>query len=265
MPRWPPWVDPGASLGQPPGHPVPLGVGFLGQPAQVDFDPLGAAHQRRQRRAAKGGVGVSGGGGLLHVGDQPGVCRARGVGQLGGGAGRDAGAQAPDPALQRGGDRGADLIQGGHRGVDRLRPGGELRQPGAVALGLRGVVPVVTGQVQPAQVDQRIAPVELKLAVDDAGLGLERGQVRLVVGVLQRGAGRCLGQRGQALAHPAGRQVLDHAVVLVPPAVLTDPGNVEVAHRAQPRRQIVHGTRRYRARVSRAWSDRAVGRRAGCR
>ena len=74
--------------------------------------------------------------------------------RLGGGAGRDAAGQAPDPARQRGGDRRADLVKGGHRGVDRLRPGGELRQPGAVTLGLRGVVPVVAGQVKPAEVDK---------------------------------------------------------------------------------------------------------------
>src|SRR6202035_2974727 len=180
--------------------------------------------------------------------DQPGVRRVRGSGQLGRGAGRDAGGQAPDPARQRGGDRGADLVKGFHRGVDRLRPGGELRQPGAVTLGLRGVVPVVTGQVKPAEVDQGVAPVELELAVHDAGAILERGQVGLVVRILQGRPGTCrLGQRGQALAHPDGGQVLDRAVVLVPPAVLAGFGQVEVAHRAQPRRQVVHGTRRYRA------------------
>src|SRR6516165_259421 len=48
----------------------------------------------------------------------------------------------------------------------------------------------------------------------------------------------------------------------MPPAVLADFGDIEVAHRAQPRSQIVHGTRRYRARRP-EWSDRAVGRKAG--
>ena len=48
----------------------------------------------------------------------------------------------------------------------------------------------------------------------------------------------------------------------VPPAVLADFSDIEVAHRAQPWSQIVHGTRRYRARRP-EWSDRAVGRKAG--
>ena len=242
-------IDAGAALGQPPGQPVSLGVGLLGQPAQVHLDPLGTGHQRRQRLAAKRGVGIPRGGGLLHVGDQPCVRRMRGGGQLGGGTGRDAAGQALDPAGQRGRDRSADLVEGGHGGIDRLRPGGELRQPGAVTLLLRGVIPVVAGQVKTAEVDQRVAPVQLELAVHDPGTSLERGQVGFVVRVLQGLAGACrLGQRGQALAHPVRGEVLDRAVVLVPPAVLTRFGQVEVAHRAQPRRQIVHGTRRYRAR-----------------
>src|SRR5262249_36741425 len=97
----------------------------------------------------------------------------------------------------------------------------------------------------------------------DAGAVLERREVRLVVRVLQvlHCAGR-LGQPRQSLAHAVGGQVLDDAVVLVPPAVLADFGDIEVAHRAQPRSQIVHGTRRYRARPP-EWSDRAVGRKAG--
>ncbi len=137
------------------------------------------------------------------MGDQPCVCGDRGGGKFGGGTGRNAAGQALDPVGQRGRDRGADLVKGGHRGIDRLRPGGELSQPGAVTLLLRGVVPVVAGQVQPAEVDQRVAPVQLELAVHDARMILERGQVGLVVCVFQGRAGSCrLSQRGQARAHP---------------------------------------------------------------
>jgi hypothetical protein len=71
-------VEPAARLGQHGVQPVPFGVGLLGQPAQVDRQRLGAAHQRGERGGAERRVGVAVGRRALHVRDQPGVRRPRG-------------------------------------------------------------------------------------------------------------------------------------------------------------------------------------------
>ena len=74
-----------------------------------------------------------------------------------------------------------------------------MRQPGGRPLLRRRVLLVVAGQVQLAQVDERIAPVQLELAELDPAEVLERGQVRLVVPVAVPGApgGPRLVQPGQ--------------------------------------------------------------------
>jgi hypothetical protein len=60
-----------AGLVQDGPQPVPLGVGLLLQPAQVDGEGLAGAEQPLQRPPAEGRVGVAAGGGRLQVGDQP--------------------------------------------------------------------------------------------------------------------------------------------------------------------------------------------------
>ena len=107
-----------------------------------------------------------------------------------------------------------------------------------------------TGDVHLAEVQQWVAAVQFKVAVDDLGVVLERDQVCLVVRIRE---GRIVrmrgGQRRQALPDPRGRQVLDDAVVLVPPGRLARLRHVEVAQRAHPRAQFtaIHAPRRYRS------------------
>ena len=70
---------------------------------------------------------------------------------------------------------------------------------------------------------------------------LDGGQVRLVVRVGQPlTAVPRRGQPGQPGPHALRRQILRLAVVLMPPAVLTHFGDVQVTDRAQPRGKI-HG------------------------
>ncbi len=61
-----------------------------------------------------------------------------------------------------------------------------MRQPGSGPLLRRRVVAVVAGQVELAEVQQRIAPVQLELAERDPAEVLERGQVGLVVRIAER-------------------------------------------------------------------------------
>ncbi len=75
---------------------------------------------------------------------------------------------------------------------------------GLVPLRGRGVVPVVAGQVQVAQVHGRVAPVQFQVAELDPGRIGERGQLGLVVRVGQRRVGACgVVQRAQAGRTPA--------------------------------------------------------------
>ncbi len=80
--RRPAWVDPRAALGEPLEQPVPLGVGLLGQPADVDPQALGAAHERGQAGRAQRGVRPGLRGRALQMGDEPPVRGPRGGGDL---------------------------------------------------------------------------------------------------------------------------------------------------------------------------------------
>ncbi len=85
-----------------------------------------------------------------------------------------------------------------------------------------------------------IAAVQLNFAERDFGVLLERRQVRLVMRVIEPARGASGRQPGKPVPDPAGRQVLDLAVVLVPAAVLAHLGNIQVADCAQPRAEIIH-------------------------
>ena len=83
---------------------------------------------------------------------------------------------------------------------------------------------------------QRIAAVQPELAELDQAEVLERGQVRLVVPVVQAVAGGSrLLQPGQPGPDAVRGQILDLAVVLMTAARLANLGYVQVAHGAQPR------------------------------
>jgi hypothetical protein len=99
-------------------------------------------------------------------------------------------------------------------------------------------------------VEQRVAPVQLQLPERDPGLILERGEMRLVVRIVEGGArlGRP-GEGGQPCPHPVRRQVLDGAVVFVTPGALAHLGHVKIANCPQPREQVIgHGADRIVAR-----------------
>ena len=127
------------------------------------------------------------------------------------------------------------------RRVHRLRPQGQVVQLGPLAFLRRRVLPVVAGQVHLGEMRQRVAPVQLRLAVGDLGPPLERGQVRLVVRIIApvaRGGRRR--QPGQAVPYPAGGEILDPAVVLVASAVLAHVSDVELTDRPDPGRKVIH-------------------------
>ena len=64
-------VKPGAPVGQQGVQPVPFGVGLLRQPAQVNRQRLGAAHQGGEPRAAERRVGIAVRRRAFDVRDQP--------------------------------------------------------------------------------------------------------------------------------------------------------------------------------------------------
>ena len=256
-------VHPRAALGQPGGEPVPLSVGALAEPAQVDGHGVGAAHHHGERGRAQRSVAGAVGDRLVDVCHQARVGGERVPPGPVAGRDRDAGGQPPDAVGQRRRDRRAELVQAGDGGIDGLRPPREVRGAGGVPLQLRCVLPLVTGEVEPGHVQQRIAPVQLQVAQACPGGVLERGQMRLVVRVAElraRGCGR--GHPVQSRGDPVPGQILDRAVVLVPPAELAHLSDVQVADRAQPGGELVHGWRRYSLRGRR---PRLPGRRPALR
>ncbi len=132
-----PWVDLRAAFGQQLRQPVPLGIRPLGQPGQVNFGSLCAAHQGRQRLAAQCRIRAAVGGRPREVGDQPGVRGQRGHAELRVGIVGDAGrkpARGPGESL---GHRHWHRVERGDGGVDRVRPCRQVRGAGTVALLLR--------------------------------------------------------------------------------------------------------------------------------
>ena len=123
-----------------------------------------------------------------------------------------------------------------------------MTQPGRGPLFRRGVLPVVTRQVQLGQVEQRVPPVQFQVPVGDLGPGLERGQVRLVVWVRLRRPGLPGAvQPDQAVPYSGRGQILDPAVVLMAPGELADVGDVQIADSPDPGGEFIHRPGRYRA------------------
>ena len=102
-----------------------------------------------------------------------------------------------------------------------------------------GVVLVVAGQVELAEVQDRVPAVQFELGVGDPFLLLGRGQVSLVVRVREPLAvGPRRRQPGEPGPDARRGQVLGLAVVLVPACVFAYLGNVEIADGAYPRGEI---------------------------
>ncbi len=152
-----------AAFGEQGGEPVHLGIGPLGQSAEIKRHPLGAAHERGEPRGAQRRVGIAVGGRLVDERHQPGVRRHRvRPGALVGGR-WNAPRQPADPAGQGCRDRRAEPVERGDGYVDGLGPRGEVRVAGAVALLLRGILTVVAGEVEPGHMLHRVAAVHLQV------------------------------------------------------------------------------------------------------
>ena len=107
--------------------------------------------------------------------------------------------------------------------------------PRGVPFLLGGIVPVVAGQVELAEVQDRVPAVQFELGVGDPFLLLGRGQVSLVVRVREPlAAGPRRRQPGEPGADASRGQVLRLAVVLVPACVLAYLGDVQIADGAHP-------------------------------
>ena len=103
------------------------------------------------------------------------------------------------------------------------------------------VFPVVGGEFELDQVQDRVAAVHLELGKGDAPQVLGRAQLRLVMRVGEPlAAVPRRRQPGQAGPDAFGGQVLRLAVVFMPSAVLAHHGDIEIADRAQPRGKV-HG------------------------
>ena len=94
------------------------------------------------------------------------------------------GGQALGRAQEGLGHRGGDPVEGGHGGVDRVGPGGQVAAAGLGPLVREGVLAVVAGHVQGGDVVQRVGPVQLQLAQLQPQQPLEGGQVGLVLRIL---------------------------------------------------------------------------------
>jgi hypothetical protein len=113
--------------------------------------------------------------------------------------------------------------------------------PRGVPLHLGGVVPVVAGQVELAEVEEGVPAVQLETGVDDPRLLLGRGQVRLVVRVrLPLAFGPRRREPGQPGPDSCRGQILRRAVVLVPACELAYLGDGQVADGAYPGGEV-HG------------------------
>ena len=224
-------------------QPVAFRVGLPGQRAQVDRQGLRAAHQRGERGRAERGIRVAVARSLRHVRHQ---ARVRGQRRVEHRLVEPRAAVWRTRFLKPGGepayrakeglrDGGADLVERGNGRVHGPRPASQVLGPRGVPLRRRCVVPVVAGQVEFGEVQDRVTAVQFEIGEGDPQALLRRGQLRLVVRVadpLAVGARRR--EPGQPRADARGGQVLQLAVVLVP-AALAYLGDVEVADRAQPR------------------------------
>nr|WP_242613289.1 hypothetical protein [Herbihabitans rhizosphaerae] len=136
-----------------------------------------------------------------------------------------------------GGEIARDTVQRLDRRVHRVRPPLQVRAAGLGAVGLRRVPPLVGDQLEVVDVPQRVHAVQVEFAEPGAQGVLGGGGVRLVVRV---GVGRAVRvQPRQITADRVRRQVLDHAVVLVPARDLARRGDGQVADRPESRVQVV--------------------------
>jgi len=206
---WRPGASPLAGVGEHRAQPVALGVGLLLEPAEVDLRRLAGAEQQVEVGGAERGVRVAVAGAGLDVLDQAGV---GGQGLLGQRVGRvEVGGQAPHHRQQRLGDRSAHPVQRADGGVDGPGPGGQMPPASLGALLRRGVVAVVAGEVEPADVVQRVASVQFELAELDPHGVLVGGDVGVVEWILQGWAA----EPGEPGSDPLQGEVLDTAVVVV--------------------------------------------------
>ena len=113
--------------------------------------------------------------------------------------------------------------------------------PGGIPLLLGGVIPVLAGQVELAEEQERVPAMQFKTGVDDPRLLLGRGQVRLVVRVRLPPA---FGLRRREPGQPgpdAGRgQILRRTVVFVPACELARLGHGKVTDGTHPGGEV-HG------------------------
>ena len=117
----------------------------------------------------------------------------------------DARRQAADAAEQRGRHRRGHQVERADGRVDDRGPVGQVRGAGRAPFRLGRVVLVVAGEVELAEVVHRVAPVQLKVRVDDPLQVLERPQVRLVVRVARApgGPARAAASRASPAATPS--------------------------------------------------------------
>src|SRR6266540_2346198 len=198
-----------AGVGQHRAQPVPLGVGALLEPAEVDRQRLLRTEQPLEIGPAERRIGLAVAGAALDVVDQAGVGRHGTLGRRV--ACVQVGGQAAHGRQQRVGHRRADPVEGGDGGGDRLWPQGQVAAAGLGTLLGRRVLAVVAGQVERVEVEQGIATVHLEVAEFHLERSLEGGGVGLVERVVQPRPT----QARQAGAHAVRREVLHAAVVLV--------------------------------------------------
>ena len=152
---------------------------------------------------------------------------------------RHSGSQATRGRKQGGRHRCRNPVHGGHRGVDRLRPGRQvaLARVGPVSLGC--VLPVVAGEVQVREMDHGIPSVDLNAGECGTQARFDGLEVRLVMRI---GLLRSVPEIPQTSRHPFRRQVLHGTVELVQSRRLAGARKVELVHSPDPGVHAAHAT-----------------------
>ena len=123
-----------------------------------------------------------------------------------------------------------DPVETADRHVNGIGPGPEVSTERVLTVGLGRVVPRIAREFQVGEVDQRVGSVCEQLAELDLHSELVRGQVGVIMTVLEGWAT----EGSQPSAHTLLAEVLDHPVVLVSTSLFTGARNHQVEDGAQP-------------------------------
>ena len=222
-------------------EPSPLGVGDLFEAAEVHRHCLRFTEELRQLQRAEAGIGRARGRGALQMADEtvegrPSTferslaCRVR----------LETLSEPLHRGQQTGGDRCRHRVERLDRRLDRLGPLSDVSCLGRRSLLARGVLAVITGEVQVGEVNERVPAVDLSGGKAGTYARLDSRQLALIVSVRFGSADTDLSKQG---GDASWRKVLDLAVKLMKAGILADLGHLQLPDGSQSVGN--HGLRRY--------------------